>query len=1027
MDRLTITGTGLVKQMTIIEYKVRQNAVAIMQTTCKLVKPKGATGRGMMHVKSWMLASASAMIFALPMAAQAQNSTMNGQANSEVAPANAATAAPQDDVEQVIVSASRIDRAGFVAPSPTVVIGAELLQDRAAVNVADVINEVPSFRRSQAPESGGIANPGANNADLRGLGAVRTLVLLDRLRLPAVNIPGSTVAGATDLNLIPSALIQRIDVVTGGASAAYGSGAVAGVLNLQLNTRLDGIKANVQWGQTKYGDADDMFASLAFGTPFADGRGRFVIGGEYGSNDGTGLFNDKRPWGRRNVANVNLGAGRAAGLPAVLIAEDVTFGMLTPGGLISPTAANNPAALRNLQFVVGADGTVTTAPFDAGLYQGQVGTNMVGGTGTPPYQVLRANTQRYNLAAHAEYDLSDGLTLWARGLYSNTEAQNISAQIRAATGGTTSFLSLSRNNPYLQQALTPAQLALIPAGGSLTIGYLGNDFGPPILRNTSKTYTVAGGLRGELGGSWRWDAAVQYGRNRSSLEQSNTAITANFRNAIDAITLNGQIVCANAAARAAGCEPINILGRASYTPGAYNYAFGTTFALAESTLFEAVANINGELGSLWAGPVSAGAGVEYRRETFVTDVDPLSQAGAFMARAPRNFPEVGQSAKEAYVETIVPLLSEDWGVGSLDFNGAVRLTDYSVSGEVTTWKAGLVWKPIPDILFRGTLSRDIRAASLTELYTAAVPTVPRPIYADPRAAFAGQPAYAYDVITGGNAALTPEIAKTFSVGAVLNPSFLSRLNVSVDYFQIKIQDAIGANGAGTSLTNCLGTGVADLSSPYCSLITFANNDPVSGAVLGVVAQNANFAEFKTRGIDMALSYVQPLDEIIANASGRITLNAQATRALEYRSTFDVSLAFPNGVNRAGQTGATFGGTPGLPKWAVNTNLAYRGARFETSVNFRWISQSKFNTANIGPDDPNYSPTLTNSISNNIIPARGYVNLSMSYNVGTEDRKVQIYGTINNLLNQEPPLPAANNTAWYDLLGQSFRVGVRFDL
>ncbi|MCW2370807.1 TonB-dependent receptor plug domain-containing protein [Sphingobium sp. B11D3D] len=975
-----------------------------------------------MRLKAWMLAGGSAIIIATPMAAIAQSQT-----SSTAAPQSSASSQEEGGVEQIIVSASRIDRAGFIAPSPTVVIGAELLQDRAAVNVADVINEVPSFRRSQAPESGGIGNSGANNADLRGLGAVRTLVLLDRMRLPAVNVPGSAVAGATDLNLIPSALIQRIDVVTGGASAAYGSDAVAGVLNLQLNTRLDGVKGSVQWGQTKYGDADDMFASLAFGTQFAGGRGRFVIGGEYGSNDGTDLFNDKRPWGRRNVSSVTLPNSRAAGLPANLITDDVIFGMLTTGGLISPTAAGNPAALRNLQFVVGPNGTVTTAPFSAGLYQGQIGTNMVGGTNVSPYQVLRANTQRYNLAAHAEYDLSDSLTLWARGLYSNTEAQNISAQIRAATGGTTGFLSISRNNPYLQQALTLAQFALIPANGSLTVGYLGNDFGPPILRNASKTYSLSSGLRGELGGSWRWDAAVQYGRNRSSLDQANTPITANFLNAVNAVTLNGQIVCANAAARAAGCQPINILGRASYSPAAYNYAFGTTHAVAETTLFEANANLNGDLFALWAGPVSAGVGASYRRETFVTDADDLSQAGAFMARAPRDFPKASQSVKEAYLETIVPLLSADWVTGSLEFNGAIRLTDYSVSGEVTTWKAGLVWKPIPDILFRGTLSRDIRAPSLTELFTAAVATVPRPIYADPRAGFAGQPSYAYDVVTGGNAGLTPEIAKTFSVGAVFNPQFLSRLNISADYFQIKIQDAIGATGAGTSLTNCLGTGTADLSSPYCSLITFANNDPANGAVLSVLAQNANFAEFKTRGIDMALSYMQPVDEIFAGAQGRITLSAQATRTLEYRSTFDVSLAYPNGVNRAGQTGAIFGGTAGVPKWVVNTSLAYRGTRLETSVNFRWISRSKFNNAFIGPDEPGYSPTLINSINNNIVPARGYVNLSVAYNVGSQDRKVQIYGTVNNLLNQEPPLPAVNNNAWYDLLGQSFRVGVRFDL
>lgn len=972
----------------------------------------------------WLLASAAAAGFIAPASAQVQPVTQTSDSASEEADA------PVDEQPNtIVVSGSRIDRAGFIAPSPTVVIGAQTLEDRAAVNVADVINEVPSFRRSQAPESGGIGNQGTNNADLRGLGPVRTLVLLDRMRLPAVNLPGSTVAGATDLNLIPSALIGRIDVVTGGASAAYGSGAVSGVLNLQLNTTLEGVKANLQVGQSKYGDATDVFTSVAAGTGFAGGRGHIVVGGEFNKNDGTDLFNDQREWGRRNVSSVTMPTNRAAGLPANLIVDNVAFGMLTTGGLIAPTVASNPAALRNLEFVPSASGGVTTAPFNAGLYQGQIGTNMVGGSGIVPYQVLRAETQRYNLAAHAEYDLTDSVKLWVRGLYSNVKTENISAQIRAATGGTSGFLSLSRNNPYLQAALTPAQLALIPANGSLSIGYLGNDFGPPVISTDSSTYVVSGGLRGDLASNWRWDVNVQYGSNKVDQDQSNSVITANFNNAINAVLLNGQVVCASQAARDAGCQPINILGRASYSPQAYAYAFGTGNYVANSSLFEASANINGEAFTLPAGPVSIGLGAEYREETFETIVDAISQSGGFGARATRNFPKVGNSVKEGYIETIVPLLSEDWFTGSLEFNGAIRLTDYSISGSVTTWKGGLVWKPIPDLLLRGTLSRDIRAPSLTELYTTAVASVPRPLYTDPRPAFAGQTAYAYDTITGGNAGLKPETAKTLSFGGVLNPQFLPQLQISADYWSIKVEDAIGATGAGTSLTNCIGNGAStlDVTSPYCALITFANNSPTTGAVLSVLSQNANFAEFKTRGLDLAVAFSQPITDVFSNEPGRITFNTQATRVFEYRSTFDVSRQFPNGVNRAGQTGAIFGGTAGVPNWVVNANLAYRGSRFETSIQYRWISESHFNNAFVGPDDPAYSPTLTNSISDNIVPARGYVNLGASYNFGTDGRKIQVYGNINNLFDQDPPLPAINNNAWYDLLGRTYRIGIRFDI
>ena len=942
--------------------------------------------------------------------------------------AAAADAEPADTSAPIIVTGSRIERAGFVAPTPTVVVGVEALRDRAAVNVADVLNEIPSFRRTQAPESGGIGNSGANNIDLRGLTPVRTLVLVDRLRLTAVNVPGATVSGATDLNLIPAALIKRVDVVTGGASAAYGSDAIAGVVNLQLDTRLQGLKGNVQYGQTKYEDAKSVFASLAGGTSFAGGRGHVIFGGEFDNNQGTDLFNTKRDWGSRNVSSVSLPANRAAGLPANLITDNVIFGTLTTGGLITPTATSNPAALRNLQFVVGSNGAVTTTPFDAGLYQGQVGTNMVGGTNVNPYQVLRAKTRRYNLLGNVNYELGDDTEVWAQGMYSFVRTQNISAQIRAATGGTTSFLSLSKDNPYLQAALTPAQLALIPAGGSLTIGYLGNDFGPPQQEITNRTYRFAGGFKGRVGDGWRWDISAQYGQAQSEQVTSNVAITGNFLNAINAVSMNGTVVCASAAARAAGCRPINILGKASYSPEAYDYAFGTSNAKATTSLLEVAANVNGEPFSLWAGPVSVGFGAEFRRETFKTEVDAISQAGLFMARAPRNFPKVGQSVTEAYLETIVPLLPDEAGLGTLNLNGAVRATDYSISGGVKTWKAGLVWQPIPDIMLRGTVSRDIRAPSLTELFTPSALTVPRPTIRDNRTPFASLPVYAYDVVTGGNSSLKPEKARTTSFGIVVNPGFLKRLQISVDYYRIRVSDAIGAVGAATAITNCIGTTASslDIASPYCSLITFANNDPQNGAVQSVVANNSNFAEFKTSGFDIGVSYVQPVDEIFAGADGRITFNAQATHVKEYKSTFDVSRTFPDGINRAGQTGAIFGGSAGLPSWLVNSTLAYRGERFEANMQVRWISKSHFNNGLIGPDDAAYDPTSAISINNNVIPSVTYVNMGASYNFGSQENRREIYISVNNLFDKDPPLPAINNNAYYDLLGRTYRIGARFN-
>lgn len=987
-----------------------------------------------MRQSTWLLASAGIAALALTATAHAQTAPQ----------ADETAAAPQDEADasaEIVVSGSRIDRAGFAAPTPTTVVGVATLEQRAAVNVAEVLNEVPSFRRSSAPEAGGIGNSGANNVDLRGLGPIRTLVLLDRMRLPSVNVPGQTVAGVPDLNMIPTALLKTVDIVTGGASAAYGSDAVAGVVNLQLNTKFQGLKANLQYGQTKYNDAQDYFASLAGGTSFAEGRGHVVVGFEYNSNEGTDDFNTRRAWGRRNVGLVSFSGTRPAGVPANLVADNIVFGTLTTGGLITPTASTNPVALRNLQFVAGPNGTITTAPFNAGLYQGSIGTSMVGGSNVDPYQVLRGASRRYNVLANLSYDVTPDVTAWVQPLYAHSGIKNVSAQIRAATGGTGPFLTIRPDNYYLGQALTPAQLALVPAGG-LTVGYLGNDFGPPRVSIDNDTWRVAGGLRGTFGGSWRWDVSAQYGKNTSTQIIDNAPITANFTNAVDAVVVTpgnvgasglaiGSIACRSRLTTPSnGCVPINILGQAQFTQAAYDYIFTSASARSVSTLTEVSANLSGEPFSLWAGPVSLGVGGAYRRETLETVVDARSQSGALTVRAPRNFPFASQTVKEGYIEVIAPLLDAESFPGELTLNGAARITDYSISGSVATWKGGLTWKPVPELLFRSTLSRDIRAPSLPELFTANVATVPAPTttgtMADLRPAFASLPAYTFNAFTGGSTALKPEVSKTFTVGAVFSPTvFGNRLQFSVDFYRIRVRDAIGSLGAGTIIQNCLGTGTASAGNPYCQLITFANGDLVNGAIQTVNAANANFAEFRTKGLDFAFSYTQPLDQISASLPGRLALNVQATHVMEYRASTDVSILYPDGVNRAGQTGALFGGTAGLPSWVMNANLNYRVGRLDLNAQVRHISKSRQNNALIGPDEAGYSAALFNSINDNVIPAVTYLNLGVAYKLGTEDHRAEIYFNVNNVFDKDPPLPAINNNAWYDILGRTYRMGVRF--
>jgi outer membrane receptor protein involved in Fe transport len=980
------------------------------------------------------LAALGALALAAP--AHAQSESTAGAAPVQTQEVAAAAPAPAQavgdakapaSVQSVVVSASRIDRAGYAAPTPTTTIGAATLEQRATVNVGDLLNEVPAFRASATPSAGGIGNNGSILADLRGLTPVRTMVLLNRARLPKTIYPDARTSATTDLGIIPTIMLRNVDVVTGGASAAYGSDAVAGVVNMVVDESMDGVKATVQGGETRYHDARDGFLSLAGGTDFAGGKGHIVAGGEYDHNNGTDVFNTKRAWGAESWDVLAVPSPRPAGVPAYLITPHALFTTITPGGLITQ-ASSNPAALRGLHFVQTANGGTTTAPFDYGQYPGV--QFMAGGTNALNYQQLRAKVERANFLSHINYQLSDQVTVYVEPLYARTHSTNIGAQRRDG-GGTGPALNLKSDNYYLSNALTAGQRSLL-TGNGLSIGLMGNDFGPAAINTWATTARLLAGVRGKFGASWKWDAYVQSGRSVVDQEISNINNNANFLRAIDAVQVTaanvgssglapGSIACRSTlTAPGNGCAPVNILGKASGSEAAYAYIFGTATSQTISKLKEASFSLQGEPTATWAGPVSVGTGMDFRKEELETSVDPLSQTGGWSARTPVALPHSSYTVKEIYVETIVPLAKNQWLAKSLDFNGAVRRTDYTTSGAVTTWKGGISWEPTADFRLRGTRSRDIRAPNLGELYTVTTVAIPAPQVRDPRAAFNN--VYLTQGTAGGNPDLKPEISNTTTFGVVFQPSYLKRLNMSADYYRINIRNAIGTSAAQAVVDSCLGGGAVNPASPYCSQITFANNDPVNGAITKVASNSANVASFRTHGIDLQASYTQPLKELNENLAGTLNLNVQSTRVFEYWTSTDISALFPNGINRAGQTGAGFGGPAGLPSWSTNGMLSYKLKKMMANVQVRYISRGHYNNGYIGPDQAGYSPTLPNSINNNVIPSMTYVNLGASYDFGSRDRR-ELFISIDNLFDRTPPLPA-NNNAYYDLMGRTIRAGLR---
>jgi len=942
-----------------------------------------------------------------------------GTAMAQQAP----SVAPSPEAGDIVVTASRISRDGYTAPTPTTVIGQEFVQQRAVANIGDALNAVPALRAAVSPNAGGLGNTGAFLADLRGLGASRTLVLLDRGRLPQTMVPGVTSsAGTTDLNVIPTVLIKNSDIVTGGASAAYGSDAVAGVINFQIDDRFNGIKGSVQYGQTRYGDAKNKFATLAGGTSFADGRGHIVVGGEYNDDGGTAYYNTARAWGRDAWNNATI-TNRPAGTPNTILAPNGNyFGTATSGGLILTAGA-----LQGLAFVPGANGGVTTTAFNRGLSNmtasldfftpAALAANSAAGINNLNTQQLRPAQTRYNAMGKISFDVNDNLTVFVEPLYSNVTTTGILI-IRRDGAGAGPGLTIAKDNPYLAQALTPAQLALVPAGG-LSIGYSGQGFGPSIRTIQNELVRVQTGLKGKFGSSWKWDLGYLFGQNTSQVTITNTFNNTNFRNALDAVSVGGQITCRSAAAVAAGCAPINILGSPNVSSAAANYILGTATGSGKTVLHDVSANLQGEPFSTWAGPVSVGVGAEFRKESVRLATDALSQSATWLSGTGSALPTVSQNVKEAYVETIVPLARDLPFAKRLEFNGAARLTDYSTSGSVATWKAGLTWEVADGLMFRATRSRDIRAPNLIELYTPQTQSLPLPT--DPRSGVT-RPSNSAGFYVGGNPGLKPEKSITQTVGVTWQPSFFRKIRLSADYYNIRIEGAITSTSTQGVVNNCF-IGGAYSGNSWCSLISFANNDPVAGQMTGVQGITANVAEFKTRGFDFQATYRQPLEEI--GLTGNVTMNVMATHVLSFWSSVDISTLFPGGIDRAGQTGAAFGGPAGLPKWLVNYTLDYEVGRFGFNGNFRYVSPSHQNNGLYGPDQAGYNPALATSISNNNIPAVAYVDIGLRYSFGP-NKQYMIYFNVNNLLDRDPPLPA-NGSAYYDLMGRTYKGGVRFKI
>lgn len=934
-----------------------------------------------------------------------------GAANAQAAAAGNATQT-QDSVDDIVVTGSRVVRTGFDAPTPTTVLSSEDLEQRGVAQIGEFLTEVPAFRATQTPQSNPQSARGAGQyfADLRGLGSIRTLVLVDGRRF----VPSSP-EGQVDLNLIPSVLVSRVDVVTGGASAQWGSDAVAGVVNVILNNSLDGFKADFSYGESTYADNAETRASVAWGSDFAAGRGHIVVGGEYVKGEGVDSHYD-RPFGREIQEQVSYAGARLPDQPSRFFARGVQPLIFTDGGVIigANTAAGQP--LRGIQF--GPGGTVL--PFN---YGNVVGTSAIDGSGGQSGLSIRSGhtlslpVERTIGMVHADFEVSDNLTLFAEASWAKAGSDFHTAFARDSTANA---LLIQRDNAYLPAAVRNIMLANNIA--SFSLGRQHKDFGEVSASNFNTTARFAFGASGAFGDGWTWDAYYQYGENeyRSTLER--LKINANLILAADAVDIGGgTIACRSITARAAGCVPINLFGEGSPSQAAINYVTGTATYNVDTSQEVMAANIQGTPFSTWAGPVSFAAGVERRVEEAESRVDAISQASGFSYGNPKNFTG-SYDVVEGYAEVVVPLLTDAPFAESIEFNGAYRYADYSTSGGISTWKAGLTWAVNDMLTFRGTRSRDIRAPNTSDLFaqTSTQATLRNP--------FSGATTQ-MNVVSGGNAALVPEEADTLTLGAVLSPSLIPGLRLSLDYFDIDIADAISSYSAQNVLDSCLAEINAGAAGFFCGFVTRTGTGATT-VINAIGTPLLNIAGFRAKGYDFEAGYRFDMfgGSFNARLFGTYTKNLIANDGLGVRRTFNsagVIQTVGSVVDRAGQVGgftsSSITGATSQPHLILNGSLTYSRGPWSMTLQQRYVGGGLIDASLVGPDSADYNAASPISIGDNTVDDRWYTNLSANVQVNDQ---IEIYGVVNNVTNEQPPFAYTSYVGFYDKVGRTLKLGMR---
>ena len=910
----------------------------------------------------------------------------------------------ETELEEVVVTGSRIGtRDGYDTLTPVTVVDAERLQRGTPTNLADALNQLPQFQNSRNERSNSLLSfdtpEAGNNLNLRGVGPIRGLILLDGRR-----VPPTSYVGTVDVNTLPQMLVERVDIVTAGASAVYGADAVSGVVNYVLDTDYEGVKAFGQVGQSGESDGDTYRAGVAGGSSLLDDRMHVLFSAERYDSDGIRNTSDRPYW---EPSYLTVGEGTPDN--PYSRAENVRFNFINEGGLILTGPLAGQAFSPSGELV----------PFDPGAPTASSGFSVGGDGARWPSNSLTATLRSDAVFGRVSYAFTPDVD----GFFQVSWADSKNTYVAHPNFTFGPDITIFSGNPFL-----PADAqAIMTATGTESFGMdkLHTDMGfiDNIVDNESINATV--GLSGAFGQDWTWNAHFTHANVDMLSQTTNHLENVKFAAALDAVLDpdTGSIVCQVTLTHPGlrdDCVPINVFGVGAPSAEAIAYVTGIQMYQVDNDLDEIQVDISGAPFETWAGPVSFVAGASYREQSIdqQSNADPAIPVDTTGVRgaptdlrflAANNATASGSyDTTEVFTEFAIPLLVDHPMASNLEFNSAFRFVDYSSFGQEDAWKVGLVYRVNEDLRFRITESRDIRSPTLYNLF------------AGRSAGIAGitdvQTGTTGITITegGGNPNVQPEKGETFSVGVGYRPSWLPGFSITADYYDLEITGIISTIPGSAMIQICFESGNTD---PLCDLInrpisptdTSPDNFPTSVSEVPI-----NLGYLKTDGVDVEATYTSESE----------VWNFRAI--VNYVNSYVENSGLGGGDREfAGVLGDYGTGGPSIPEWSGAVSATWMNGPLTVFAQERFIGSM----TRVGGNIPGAVFADGTSGASSVF----YTDLTVEYDLPT-NYETTLFLSVNNLFDKDPPLLAAINynpgvvyptgQILYDVVGRYFTLGAR---